>query len=98
MPARVADASMIAAIAFREAEAEQALELVEGTEVHAPHLLAYELARVARKKAAVDPEQREAVLRAHQRSLALAIHRDKDFKRPRGDGQWPLRLSSKRTL
>ena len=50
MPARVVDASALAAIVFQEPRFAEAVALLEGAEVHAPTLLAYELTSIARKK------------------------------------------------
>ncbi len=57
MPARVADASVVAAIAFEEPRAREAASLLDGMEISAPSLLAYELTNVARTKARQHPEQ-----------------------------------------
>ena len=62
MPARVADASVIAAIAFGEPEAGEALSL-----------LAYDLASIARKKTLRYPEQASDIARALSLSLALDV-------------------------
>ena len=53
----VVDASVAAAIAFGEPNAELALELVSDVNLFAPTLLHYELCNVARKKAARSPGQ-----------------------------------------
>jgi predicted nucleic acid-binding protein len=55
MPAKVVDASVLAAIAFQEPRFAEAVALLEDTELHAPTLLAYELTSVARKKALLYP-------------------------------------------
>ncbi|GBD32964.1 hypothetical protein HRbin33_01940 [bacterium HR33] len=51
MPAKVADASVLAAIAFGEPRAEEATSLLQDAILHEPALLAYELTSVAQKKA-----------------------------------------------
>ena len=71
MPARVADASVIGAIAFGEPEAEKALSLLDNAELYEPSLLAYELASIARKKTLRYPEQADDIARALSLSLAL---------------------------
>ena len=43
MPGIVADASVLAAIAFGEPNRLQALALVSGHEIHAPSLMAFEM-------------------------------------------------------
>jgi predicted nucleic acid-binding protein len=55
MPAKVVDASVLAAIAFQEPRFAEAVALLEDTELHAPTLLAYELTSVVRKKALLYP-------------------------------------------
>jgi predicted nucleic acid-binding protein len=55
MPAKVVDASALAAITFQEPRFAEAVALLEDTELHAPTLLAYELTSVARKKALLYP-------------------------------------------
>lgn len=91
MPGRVIDASVLAAIAFDEPRADEALALVRGADLYAPDLLRYEMASVARKKARQQPEAAEAIqrdladalsLRAewvpvdHRAALAIALDRD----------------------
>ncbi|MCH8090085.1 MAG: hypothetical protein IH955_08760 [Chloroflexi bacterium] len=51
MPAKVVDASVIAAIVFEEPRAGEAELLLKETDLFAPTLLAYELTNVALKKA-----------------------------------------------
>lgn len=60
----VADASVLAALAFNEPRAREAAERLDGTIVHAPRLLAYELANVAWKKARRDARIAPAIFRA----------------------------------
>ena len=70
MPAKVVDASVLGAIIFEEPRAEDSDALVRGAELHAPALLAYELAHVAQKKANQMPAQREAF----EAALSMDIH------------------------
>ena len=50
MPAKVVDASVLAAMAFGESRAAEAKELISGCEVFAPDFLPYEVCSVAYKK------------------------------------------------
>ena len=56
MPAKVADASVMAAIYFEEPRAEEARYLIKGDQLYEPILLAYELANVARQKILAIPD------------------------------------------
>ena len=47
MPGKVADASVVAAMAFEEPNASEAAALVEGSDLTAPTILHHELASVA---------------------------------------------------
>ena len=47
MPAKVVDASVLAAMAFGEPLADEAARLLSGADVYAPDLLPYELTSVA---------------------------------------------------
>ena len=71
MPARVVDASVLAALIFDEEEAGDALALIDGHELYAPPLLSYELTSVARKKSRRYPEQRERIALALEIGLRL---------------------------
>lgn len=51
MPAKVVDASVIAAWCFREPRAPEAMGILRDSDLHAPILLAYELTSIARRKA-----------------------------------------------
>jgi predicted nucleic acid-binding protein len=73
MPARVADASVVAAIAFGEPLATEAVRLLSGATVFAPSLLPYELASVACKKVRERPRQRGPILLALTQGLSLAV-------------------------
>jgi predicted nucleic acid-binding protein len=74
MPARVVDASVLAAWCFREPRAPEALGFLQGSDLYAPPLLAYELTSIARRKATVYPERLAVLSEALQTALALPIH------------------------
>jgi|WetSurMetagenome_2_1015567.scaffolds.fasta_scaffold94099_4 predicted nucleic acid-binding protein len=74
MPAKVVDASVIAAWCFREPRASEALSIVREADLHAPLLLAYELTSIARKKAIAYPENAGLIEKALRTALALPIH------------------------
>lgn len=74
MPARVVDASVLAAWCFREPRAQEAMGLIRDTELYAPFLLAYELVSIARQKATAYPEKLSVLREALQVALALPIH------------------------
>ena len=73
MPAKVVDASVVAAIAFGEPRAGEARALVEGCDLVAPPLLAYELTGVARKKALHYPSERDRILALLRDARSLSI-------------------------
>lgn len=73
MAARVADASVLAAIAFGEPRAEEGVALLEGAVLHEPTLLPDELASVARRKILSHPDRAEAIAQALGLALALEI-------------------------
>ena len=74
MPARVVDASVLAAWCFREPRASEALGLLRGSDLYAPYLLAYELTSIARRKATTYSDGLNVVGDALQTALALPIH------------------------
>ena len=74
MPTRVVDASVLAAWCFRESRASEALGLIQGSDLYAPTLLAYELTSVARRKATAYPERLDVISEALETALALPIH------------------------
>ena len=74
MPAKVVDASVLAAWCFRESRASEALGLFQGSEIYAPYLLAYELTSIARRKATTYPHRLDVLSEALQTALALPIH------------------------
>lgn len=60
----VVDASVLGAIAFGEPDAAALSRAIDGAEVHAPTLLRYELASIARKKCRALPELRASLAAA----------------------------------
>ena len=50
MPAKVVDASVLAAVAFGEPRTDEAAALLLGADLYAPDLLPYEMASIALKK------------------------------------------------
>jgi predicted nucleic acid-binding protein len=73
MPAKVVDASVLAALAFGEPRANEAGTLLSGADLYAPDLLPYELASVALKKSARDPSQARQIASALEAVLSLNI-------------------------
>jgi predicted nucleic acid-binding protein len=73
MPASVVDASVLAAWCFREPRAREAFRVIQSSDLYAPSLLAYELASIARRKAASYPEQADLLGEALKTALALPI-------------------------
>jgi len=73
MAGRVVDASAVAMLLFGEPGAEKVAAALDGHELHAPSLLPYEVASVARKKAMSHPDLATAVLDATRRLEDLAI-------------------------
>ena len=73
MGAKVVDASVLAAMTFGEARARDAKELLGNDRLYAPRLMGYELAHVAVKKIARQPEERETILKALDLALRLEI-------------------------
>jgi predicted nucleic acid-binding protein len=71
MPAKVADASVIAAIVFGEPEAAAATRLLDDAEIVAPRLLAYELTSIAQTKTRRAPDLRDSIARALEVGLAV---------------------------
>ncbi len=76
MPAKVVDASVIAAWCFREPRAAEALAIIREADLHAPLLLAYELTSIARKKVLAYPDKASLIEEALRTALALPIHWD----------------------
>lgn len=73
MPAKVVDASVMAAWCFREPRASEAMGILKGSELHAPLLLAYELTSIARRKAITYPEKAATLGEALQMVFAVPI-------------------------
>ena len=73
MPASVVDASVLAAWCFREPRASEALKLLQGSDLYAPFLLAYELTSIARRKALAYPERLDVLSEALETALAIPI-------------------------
>lgn len=79
IPAKVVDASALAALVFGEPEADEAGSLLRGSMLFAPPLLAYELTNIACTKVRRHPNSREEVLQALEDGLSMAIQwRDAD--------------------
>jgi predicted nucleic acid-binding protein len=74
MPAKVADASIMAAIVFGEPRAGEAAFLLDDADVVAPRLLAYELTSIARTKTRRTPELGDSIARALVDGLAVDYH------------------------
>ena len=73
MPGRVADASVLTALAFAEPGAQEAAESLGDYDLYEPTLLRYELASIARKKIIQYPGQREGLLRGLEAMLDIDI-------------------------
>jgi predicted nucleic acid-binding protein len=73
MPDKVIDASVAAAIAFAEPRANEAGELIEGSTLHAPSLLPYELCNAARRKSSRDPRQAKFIASGLRTALAANV-------------------------
>jgi len=74
MGGRVLDASVLAALAFGEPRAEEALGLLEGKKLFAPELLKYEITHVAVKKALLsEAKTTPLILEALVAALSLDI-------------------------
>jgi len=71
--ARVVDTSVLAAFVFKEERADEAGLFLDGGELFAPPLLAYELAGVASKKVRRAGEREGAVADALQIALSMGI-------------------------
>jgi predicted nucleic acid-binding protein len=71
MPARVVDASVLAAFAFNEPRAGEAAELIEGFNLYAPELLPYELCSVARAKSSQSRSHAAQISAAMEVALSI---------------------------
>ncbi len=70
MPGKVVDASVLGAIVFGEARAEEGEALLGEDALFEPPLLAYELCSIARKKILDSPHLRTDIIRALDEVLA----------------------------
>ena len=73
MPAKVVDASVVAAWCFREPRSGEALSLLSGADIYAPMLLAYELTSIARRKVLTYPGKSASIEQALLTALSLPI-------------------------
>ena len=73
MPAKVVDASAVAALLFVEPEADKVALQMEGFDLTAPSLLPYEIASVAKKKMTRHPEMASRVFAALARLDGLHL-------------------------
>ncbi len=73
MPARVVDASALAAVVFNEPDADQVVTRLDGSTLAAPLLMPFELASACLQKLRRHPDQREAILAAHARARRMDI-------------------------
>ena len=71
--AKVVDASVLGALVFSEPRAGEAAALLEGAELYAPKLMAYELTHIAQKKSAQFPAQINAIQEALDIALLMDI-------------------------
>ena len=74
MPAKVVDASVLAALAFQEKRADEARELLRESDLYAPDLLPYELANTAVKKIRAHPEHADVISGALANVLLMQIN------------------------
>jgi predicted nucleic acid-binding protein len=74
MHVRVVDASIMAAWCFRESRSAEAFAILRDSELHAPSLLAYELASIARKKVITYPDKANIMIQALRTVLVLPVH------------------------
>jgi len=72
-PAKVIDASALAALLFGEPQAEQVVDRLGDSTLIAPTLLAFEMASVCLQKLRRYPSQRDSVLAAHAISQQMGI-------------------------
>ena len=73
MPGKVVDASVLGAVAFQEPRFAEAVALLQGAELYAPTLLAYELASIARKKVLLNPPSAQELVVNLEDALAMDI-------------------------
>ena len=73
MADKVVDASVLGAVAFGEPRADEAAALLDRAALHAPGLLAYEIASIARRKIVLAPSSRDLIVAALEDALALDL-------------------------
>ena len=73
MPAKVVDASVIAAIAFSEERRDRAERLIGDDDMYAPFLLRYELISIARRKITEEPSKRQDIMDGLGMAMALPV-------------------------
>lgn len=73
MPAKVVDASVVAAIVFGEPEAERAAALIDNAELVAPPLLRFEMTNIAWKKIRRHVKQADLIAAGLRLALELDI-------------------------
>ncbi len=79
MPDKVADASILGAMMFRESRADEAELLVGDGPLYEPPLLLYELTNIARKKTLLEPGKLVSIVEALDVIFAMDIQwRDVD--------------------
>jgi predicted nucleic acid-binding protein len=81
MPAKVVDASALAAVLFSEPEGEEVAARLGEDPLLSPHLLRFEVANICWKKLRKYPDRREALLAAHEmldrmeiQEIAVPLH------------------------
>lgn len=89
----VVDASVLAALAFGEARAAEAADLLRGRRLFAPGLLWYEMSEVARVKSAARPRESAAIME----QLEMAHHLPIVLRSPLWAGLPQLALSTSLT-
>jgi predicted nucleic acid-binding protein len=75
MSVKVVDASVVAAIAFGEPDAERAAKLIDNADLVAPHLLRFEVTNIAWKKIRRHVKQADLIAAG----LRLALELDVDY-------------------
>jgi predicted nucleic acid-binding protein len=73
MPAKVVDASALAAVAFNEPDADQVAARLDGGTLAAPPLMPFELASACLQKLRRHPDQREVIRVAYARARRMDI-------------------------
>ncbi|HEV3114350.1 MAG TPA: type II toxin-antitoxin system VapC family toxin [Candidatus Binataceae bacterium] len=73
MPAKVVDASVLAAVAFGEPRMDEAAALLLGAELYAPDLLPYEMASIALKKSRLYPARAPQIASALETVMKIDI-------------------------